>query len=373
MLEKLRHNLKLSHYVNYILVLAVLAIVIVVDNLGALSSTNRDLLIKTGYYAIMAISLNLIVGFLGELSLGHAALMCVGAYAGGLVAKALGALSSFIYFPLAIIAGAIVGAIFGGIMGLPSLRLRGDYVAIITLAMTQIIKNAADNLDFITGGASGLKDVPRTTNYINCFIVLFLCLIVVQNFVKSKHGRAVTAIRDNAIAANACGINVNNYKVLVFTIAGALAGVGGVLATMYRGAVYPNNYTYNESINILVMVVLGGMGNLTGSLIAAAILTFVPQYLKVIGFTDAYRMVAYAVILIVMMILNNWAPFKRFKTRFISKIKSMFTSRSKRLSRDQRHEIIEKNLIKQVADKNENEDVLLSTELSGSDDRRKGR
>ena len=358
--KEIKNNLKWSHYVNYVIVLAVLAVVIILDLAGALNSTNKDLLVKTGYYALLTVSLNLIVGFLGELSLGHAALMCAGAYAGGIVAKALSATPTAVFFPLAL----IVGALFGTIMGLPSLRLRGDYVAIITLAFTQIVKNAADNLDPITGGASGLKGVPIRTNYINCFVVLFICLIIAQNFIKSKHGRVVRAIRDNAIAAGACGVSIAKYKILVFCLAGALAGVAGALATLYRGAVYPSNYTYNESINILVMVVLGGMGNITGSLISAAVLTFVPQYLKVIGFTDAYRMVAYAVILIVMMILNNTTWFKRLKanvTLFFRNISEGWRRKPAELK-----DMADKQLIKQIPDDNANADVLLSTEISDS-------
>lgn len=356
-LTEIKNNLKWSHYINYVLVLVTIAVIVGLDSVGALNSTNKDLFVKTGYYAILTVSLNLIVGFLGELSLGHAALMCVGAYAGGIVAKALASLPTIVMFPVSLLAGAVAGALFGALMGLPSLRLRGDYVAIITLAFTQIIKNAADNLTPITGGAAGLKGVPIKTNYLNCFIVLFVCLIIAQNFIKSKHGRIVRAIRDNSIAASACGVSIAKYKILVFCFAGALAGIAGALATMYRGAVYPNNYTYNESINILVMVVLGGMGNITGSLISAAILTFVPQYLKVIGFTDAYRMVAYAVILIVIMILNNMTWFKRIKAN-ISVTLSNITEEHKK-KRAELREMAEKQLVRQVAEKNANDEVLL--------------
>lgn len=363
MFKEIKNNLKWSHYANYVLVIAVFIITILLDNAGTLNSTNKDLLVKTGYYAILAVSLNLIVGFLGELSLGHAALMCVGAYGGGIVAKAFVGTSVCVYFPLALVAGAFMGAILGGIMGLPSLRLRGDYVAIITLAITQIVKTAADNLDMITGGASGMKEIPIVVNYKNCIVVLFICLIIVQNFIKSKHGRAVKAIRDNVISANACGVSVKKYKIMTFVLAGAIAGIGGALAAMYRGAVYPSGYTYNESINILVMVVFGGMGSITGSLVAAAILTFVPQYLKVIGFTDSYRMVAYAIILIVMMILTNWEPYKRFNLRVKTALRNVFSK--KKLSHN-----IDKSPNAGNKVKNENDDILLTTEADiASDDR----
>ncbi len=364
MFKEIKNNLKWSHYANYVLVIAVFIVTALLDNAGALNSTNKDLLVKTGYYAILAVSLNLIVGFLGELSLGHAALMCVGAYGGGILAKALvGSVSVYVYFPLALIAGAIAGAVLGGIMGLPSLRLRGDYVAIITLAITQIVKTAADNLSGITGGASGMKEIPIVVNYKNCMIVLFVCLIIVQNFIKSKHGRAVKAIRDNVISANACGVSVKKYKIMTFVLAGAIAGIGGALAAMYRGAVYPNGYTYNESINILVMVVFGGMGSVTGSLIAAAVLTFVPQYLKVIGFTDSYRMVAYAVILIGMMILTNWEPYKRFNIRFKTAISNLFSKKKLAHNTDKSPDAGKKS-------QNENEDILLTTEAELSQDDR---
>lgn len=328
MLEKAKGkqlNIKWSHYINYALVLAVLLLATILDATGQLGSTNSDLLVKSGYYAIMAVSLNLIVGFLGELSLGHAGIMCVGAYAGAIVAKALqGTVPVLVYFPLALLAGGLVGAIFGFLMGLPSLRLRGDYVAIITLALNEIIRNAANNLTF-TGGASGLKGIKsNVTNYTNCLLILFLCLVIAQNFVKSKHGRAVKAIRDNSIAANACGVNVNYYKVMTFVLAAFLAGIAGSLRAMYSGSVYSANYSFNESINILVMVVLGGMGNITGSIIAATVLTFVPQYLKKVGFTDSYRMVAYAVILIIMMLLNNWPVFIRFEAKVSAFFKNIF-------------------------------------------------
>lgn len=313
--KKLFSKVKWKRYTAYIVVAALFAVVLLLDAVNVLNATNSRYMMLVAVYAVMTVSLNLVVGVLGELSLGHAGFIAVGAYAGALVSKALAAtLPSAVYFPISMIAGGLVAAVFGIVIGLPVLRLKGDYIAIVTLAFCMIIYTALTNLDF-TGGASGLKDIPTVTTYINAFIVLLLSLIVIQNFVRSKHGRAIMAIRDNEIAARACGINITYYKLFAFTLSAFIAGVGGCLYAHTSSILKPVSMDYNLSIEILVMVVLGGMGSMTGSFISAAILTLLPEYLR---FLQDYRMIIYAVVLILIMIVNNNSVLKGYKDRFFA-------------------------------------------------------
>lgn len=298
---------------------------------GNMSNLLQNLLVSMCYYSIMAVSLNLTVGILGHLSLGHAGFMCIGAFAGAFFSKCTVNVieNTFIRFTLAILIGAAMAGLFGIIIGTVVLRLRGDYLAIVTLAFGEIIKNVLNvmyigydksgirfsmkdavslNLGedgiVIVKGAQGISGTPRNATFTIGVILLIITYVIIVNLVKSRSGRAIMAIRDNHIAAESVGINITKYKILAFSISAALAGVAGVLYSHNIATVQSTKFGYNMSIMILVFVVLGGMGNLRGSIIAAVILTLLPEYLR---FMRDYRMLIYAIALIIMM-LFNWAP-----------------------------------------------------------------
>ena len=317
-------KIKVNHYINY----AVIGLVTLVFGLitlagGRLDSSLLFLLEKTAISIILAVSLSMVVGFLGELSLGHAGFMCVGAYLGGKVAvllePALG--NGPLMLLISLVVGAAVAAVCGVVIGIPALRLRGDYLAIVTLAFGEIVKSLFQNTSDATfGGALGL-DTPRYDKrylFIFAFILVLATLAVVQNFIRSKHGRAVTAIRDNEIAAKATGINVTKYKLLAFILSATFAGVAGVLYSFSNYTVQSAKFGYNYSIEILVMVVLGGMGSINGSIIAATLITFLNTELATIltGDLAVLQNLLYALILIVIVIYNNAPALKNFRNKY---------------------------------------------------------
>lgn len=281
---------------------------------GTLSRHFQSLLVPVGINVILAVSLNLTVGFLGELTLGHAGFMSVGAYAGCLFTLH-STLPIAIKFPLGMLIGGLCAAVFGVIIGVPALRLKGDYLAIVTLAFGEIIRSVVTNLPF-TGGAGGLKKIERASNFTIVFIVAIIAIVVISNLVKSRHGRAICAIRDNVIAAESVGINVVYYKLVAFTVAAFFAGVAGVLYGHNLGILKPDTFDFNKSIEILVFVVLGGMGSIRGSIISAVVVTVLPEVLR--GMED-YRMLAYAIVLILIMLLNASPRFAALKNRLIRK------------------------------------------------------
>ena len=212
-------------------------------------------------------------------------------------------------FPLAMLVGGLVAACFGVLIGIPVLRLHGDYLAIVTLAFGEIIRSVIINLEF-TGGAAGLKGTPQDSTFVIAFVVVLITLVVIMNLVNSRHGRAITAIRDNRIAAEACGINVTYFRMLAFVIAAFFAGVAGVLYGHNLSILSASTFDYNKSIELLVIVVLGGMGSIRGSVISAIIITVLPEALREL---DDFRMLIYALVLIVMMILNASPRFAALK------------------------------------------------------------
>lgn len=310
-------------------------IMTILSNAGLLSSLMKGLLVPLCIYAIIAVALNLTVGILGELSLGHAGFMCVGAFSS--------AFFSFVFkdtmaagprFLLAIVIGAVVSAIFGLLIGIPVLRLQGDYLAIVTLAFGEIIKNVINVLyvgrdangfhfstkDFmslnmepdgqiIVNGAQGITGTPHDSNFTVAALLLVLTLLIVLNLINSRSGRAIMAIRDNRIAAESVGINITKYKLLAFSISAGLAGLAGVLYAHNLSILQaqPKNFGYNMSIMILVYVVLGGIGNIRGSVISAIILVLLPELMREL---QDYRMLIYSIVLIGIM-LFNWAPKAR--------------------------------------------------------------
>lgn len=264
---------------------------------------HMSIIIPCCYNVIMAVSLSLIVGVLGELSIGHAAFMSIGAYSGALFTTNLN-LPTAAAFPMSIIIGGCVAAIFGFLIGMPVLRLNGDYLAIVTLGFGEIIKSVINFLPF-TGGAKGLMNIPVISdynNFIGVFIVTVISVLLITNLVHSRHGRIFASIRDNTIASQSIGINTSKYKIMAFVVAAFFAGVAGVLYAHNVGILKPSTFDYNMSIEILVMVVLGGMGSIGGSIAAAITLTLVPELLR--SFAD-YRMLLYSIVLIGIMLFNH--------------------------------------------------------------------
>ena len=319
-LGNIKRAFKLKHYIDYIVVAAAMVLFPVLSEIGALRRSDLSLLLQAGYSMVLAVSLNLVVGFLGELSLGHAGFMCVGAYLGSYVGIQLSAVipNKTVVLLLSMLVGGLLAAVFGLIIGLPALRLKGDYLAIVTLAFGEIVRTVFKNIP-IFGGAIGLNSSSiqyGKSLFIVAFLVVLFTLFISQNLIRSKHGRAVTAIRDNEIAARAMGINVTYYKLLIFVVAAFFAGIAGVL---YGASVNPISYKafdYNYSIEILVMVVLGGMGNISGSMIAAALLTFINVKLTALGGDlAAIKYLIYALILIVMVMFNNAPMFKGLREK----------------------------------------------------------
>jgi len=316
-------KIKWKHYINYIVIGIFTAVMASMSVFGSLNASLLYLLEKIAISIILAVSLSLVVGFLGELSLGHAGFMCVGAYIGGkaaaLLVPSLG--NGILTLLIALIVGAGVAAICGIIIGIPALRLRGDYLAIVTLAFGEIVKSIFQNTSKETfGGAIGLG-TPRYDKkylFIIAFVLVLLTLAIIQNLIRSKHGRAVTAIRDNEIAARATGINVTKYKLITFTLSAAFAGIAGVLYSYSNYTVQSAKFGYNYSIEILVMVVLGGMGTINGSIVAAALITFLNTKLATVltGDLAVLQNLFYAVILIMIVIYNNAPALKNFRDRY---------------------------------------------------------
>ncbi len=315
--------------ITYGIVIAFYIIIQILNLTGNLSSHMEGLLVPMTYYSIVAVALNLTVGILGELSLGHAGFMCIGAFSASLFSVATKeTMNGGLRFFLALVIGTVMAAIFGFLIGIPVLRLKGDYLAIVTLAFGEIIKNilaavylgydeAGLHISFksfvlqgegkmLINGAMGIQGTPSDSSFTIAIVILLISLFIVQNLVNSRDGRAIMSIRDNRIASESVGINVVKYKMLAFVISAAIAGTAGVLfshntSTLTATSTY---FGYNVSIMILVYVVLGGIGNIRGSVIAASILYILPEMLR--GLSN-YRMLIYSIVLIVIMLIN-WAP-----------------------------------------------------------------
>lgn len=335
-------------FITYGIVVAAFAVMQTLVFTGNISSMLKDLLVPLCVYSILAVSLNLTVGILGELSLGQAGFMCIGAYSSAIfsISTAESISSSLIRFPLALIVGGICAAVFGIIIGIPVLRLRGDYLAIVTLAFGEIIKNVFAAIYFgydsegihislksasdmglaadgkaIINGALGISGTPNDSTFIISFILLMLTLIISYNFINSRTGRAVMAIRDNRIAAESVGLNITKYKLITFALTAFLAGIAGALYSHNYYTLQASKFDYNLSILILVFVVLGGIGNIRGSVIAAVVLVLLPELLRSIS---GYRMLIYSIVLILMMIMTSNATIKSYIENYTDKTKAFF-------------------------------------------------
>lgn len=240
---------------------------------------------------MLAVSLNLIVGFTGQLCLGHAGFMSIGAYLSAILTQ-----KAELPFMVSIFIGAIIAAL----IGYPTLRLTGDYFAITTLAFCEIIRIVIMNIDFI-GGARGLTGIPKKTNFTIAFIFAVITIVIIYNIIHSSQGRAMLSVRENEIAAESMGINAFKYKIMAFVIGAFFAGLAGGLYAHYMGYIQPTAFDFNKSIDYLTFVVFGGMGSLSGSVIATIILTFLPELLR--GFQN-FRMILYPLALIILMIFR---------------------------------------------------------------------
>lgn len=319
---------------SYGIVIIAYIIVQAMGAAGAMSSSLKGLLVPICAYVIMAISLNLTVGILGELSLGHAGFMSVGAFTGIVVSTALAEAipAAPLRLAVAVIFGGIFAAIAGVIVGVPVLRLKGDYLAIVTLAFGQIIMNVvnvmyigldegglhfsmleqkfelAEGGKMIINGPIGVSGVQKISTFTSGVVLILITLFIMLNLINSRAGRAIMAVRDNKIAADSIGISTTRYKLVAFVISAAFAGMAGTLYAMNFSTVTAVKFDFNTSILVLVFVVLGGLGNVWGSIIAATLLTVLPEMLRAVR---DYRMLIYAILLIVLMLFNNSSLKKR--------------------------------------------------------------
>ena len=335
--KKIVSNTK-NNLITYAILVLFFAVAVIWSQTGEMPRKIQNLLVPLCIYSILAVSLNLVVGVLGDLSLGHAGFMCIGAYTSAVFTNIFENVipNDFIRYGIALLIGGAFAAIFGFIICIPVLRLKGDYLAIVTLAFGEIIKNVLnivylgvdseglkvsidgtsyneillDGGKTIIKGAMGITGTSRDANFIIAFILLFITVMASLNLINSRTGRAVMAIRDNSIAAQTIGINISKYKLIVFTIASFFAGIAGVLFSHNMNSFSSSGFSYNTSILILVYVVLGGIGSIRGSVIAAILLYALPELLREVG---EYRMLIYAILLITMMIVNNSDKFSNIK------------------------------------------------------------
>lgn len=334
-----------TYLTSFILVGGFWGVIEAVKLSGGLSSKAAGLLIPVCAYIMMAISLNLVVGFLGELSLGHAAFMSAGAFAGVFFYNTAGAgMPEGAAIVLAFLIGGLAAGIFGVIVGVPVLRLSGDYLAIVTLAFGEILKNVLNSLyigadsaglhfslkdqfslnmeptgKVLMKGAMGITGIRKFSVFSVGILLIALTLLFVLNLMNSRAGRAITAIRDDDIAARSIGINLTKYKLMAFVSSAVIAGFAGVLYALNFASLVAKKFDYNLSINILVMVVLGGMGSIPGAIIAAVVLTVLPELLR--GFSQ-YRMFIYSIVLIIMMLFNRAPAFVMWRQRMALKFRS---------------------------------------------------
>lgn len=337
---------RVTNCVTYAVVIAAFLIMQMLSSMGKLSSAVTGYLIPVCAYIVLAVSLNLLVGICGELSLGHAGFMGIGAFTGIVVAALLqnAVDSAVIRLLLAMIVGGILAGAIGFLIGIPVLRLRGDYLAIVTLAFGEILKNVIGNLyvgtdnsgfrfviatakpkligdgKWILNGAMGATGMKKIATFPMGFVLILFTLFVVLNMVNSKEGRAIKAVRDNRIAAESVGINVTAFRMKAFVVSAFLAGMAGALYGLNYSSLTAAKFNFNTSINILVFVVLGGMGNILGSVISATVLYILPEAMR--GLQD-YRMIIYAVVLIVVM-LFTWSPKMK-------EVSSVVTDKAKRV------------------------------------------
>ncbi len=305
--KAIRKNILKKYSLNIVLLLLGFILIQSLIVTGVLNSYAKQMIILVFINMILTLSLNMATGFLGELCLGHAGFMAIGAYTAAIFTKNMPMLPPGLAFFIGILLGMIMSGVFGFLIGVPAFRLEGDYLAIITLAFGQIISIFIRSLPF-TGGALGLSGIKRMTNFPWVYGAFVFTLVFIICLMFSGHGRAILSVREDSIAASSSGVNVVKYKVITFVFSAMLAGLAGALYAHFQGNLVPTKFDYNYSIDIMVMVVFGGMGSMTGSILAAIILTLVPALLQGLA---QYRMLLYALMLILMMIFRPDGVFGR--------------------------------------------------------------
>ena len=330
MKKRLQNKTTRTNLLTYAMVTVAFIVMYTLSSLGMLGSAMKGQLIPICAYIVLAVSLNLLVGVCGELSLGHAGFMGIGAFTGIIVAALLQNLvpNGIARLAIAMVVGGIMAGIVGFLIGIPVLRLRGDYLAIVTLAFGEILKNIINNLyvgiddqgfhmaittktmalaeggKMIISGPMGATGNTKLSTFPMGFALIMFTLFVVLNLINSKEGRAIKAVRDNRIAAESVGINVTAFRMKAFVVSAFLAGMAGVLFGLDYSSLTASKFNFNTSINILVFVVLGGMGNIPGSIVSATVLYILPEAMREL---EDYRMLIYAVVLILVM-LGTWSP-----------------------------------------------------------------
>jgi len=333
-----------SYVFNILAIILIFVLLKILIATGILSRYYIGIVIFIGINIILATSLNLATGFLGQLALGHAGFMAVGAYASAITAIALkptflpyleslfppililgfipiGFIPGLIVLLISLVVAGIFAGIVGIVIGIPALRLRGDYLGIITLGFGEVIRVFINNMKALTGGAQGLTGIPRISNFDNVFWITVIVVGILYTLTHSRQGRAIISIREDEIAAESVGINTTKYKVMGFAIAAFFAGIGGGLYAHYIAFLDPNTFNFMRSVEILVIVVLGGMGSLTGSVVAAIVLTILPEALR--DFAN-FRLLIYSGLLVIMMIFRPQGIFGTSEfsmSEFIHKIK----------------------------------------------------
>ena len=332
-----------SNLITYGIVVGFYIIVQILLGAGLLNNSMQGVLVPICTYVVLAVSLNLTVGILGELSLGHAGFMSVGAFSGAIFWVIAGSgMPSILGLIIAMVIGGVFAGVFGFLIGIPVLRLQGDYLAIVTLAFGEIIKNILNAIyigwdshglhvsmnnaselaldesgKIIVNGAIGITGIQKASTFTVGTILVLVTLVVILNLVNSRAGRAIMSIRDNRIAAEATGINITKYKLMAFITSAVFAGMAGVLYALNFSTLAAKKFDYNTSILVLVFVVLGGIGNLRGSIIAATVLYVLPELLRDL---QDYRMLIYAIVLILMMIFNQSPQVVAWRSQFMEKV-----------------------------------------------------
>lgn len=301
---------KISYLINLVGVLVLFFLFVALFESGILGSRTtyiKGICTTACYTIVMVASLNLLVGFMGEFSLGHAGFMSVGAYASAVATNALAGLGipNIVLFIIALLVGGAAAAVTGVLVGIPALRLRGDYLAIVTVAFAEIIRVAFCNFE-ITGAGRTMSGIAKLSDFYWCFWVTVISISIMFLYTRSRFGRTIVAIREDYIAASASGINVTFYKVLNFTISAFFAGMGGAMYAHYMTAMIPTNFNFSYSAEMLTEVIIGGTGSLTGSIIGAAFLSALPEAMR--QFAN-YRILAYSVVLVLVMIFKPGGIF----------------------------------------------------------------
>ena len=341
-----------TNAVTYLFVIVAFVIMQTLSSLGMLSSTVSGYLVPASCYIVLAVSLNLLVGVCGELSLGHAGFMGIGAFTGVVICGLLRGRveSDVLRLSISMICGGAMAGVMGFLIGIPVLRLRGDYLAIVTLAFGEILKNLIGNMyvgtddrgfhfsistrvmelreggTYFIAGPKGATGIDKLATFPMGFVLILVTLFIVLNLINSKEGRAIKAIKENRIAAESVGINVTAFRMKAFVVSAVLAGMAGALFAMNYSSITAPKFNFNTSINILVFVVLGGMGNILGSVISATVLYILPDAMRSL---EDYRMLMYAIVLIVVM-LCTWSPAVKEKIDIVSlKIRKLFRKNQK--------------------------------------------